>query len=112
MSTAAIQLAHAAGLEVFVTSRSEDKRARVLQLGADAAFETGARLHARWMPSLNPSARPHGVIPSNPYVREELSPFAARLLATSRVQSLRESSSRIFECRAIPWAPVRISHVC
>ena len=44
MSTAAIQLAHAAGLEVFVTSRSEDKRARVLQLGADAAFETGARL--------------------------------------------------------------------
>ena len=68
--------------------------------------------HARRMPSLNPSARPHGVIPSNPYVREELSPFAARLLATSRVQSLRESSSRIFECRAIPWAPVRISHVC
>ena len=44
VSTAAIQLAHAAGLEVFVTSRSEDKRARVLQLGADAAFETGARL--------------------------------------------------------------------
>ena len=41
VSTAAIQLAHAAGLEVFVTSRSEDKRARVLQLGADAAFETG-----------------------------------------------------------------------
>ena len=68
--------------------------------------------HARRMPSLNPSARPHGVIPSNPYVREEPSPFAARLLATSRVQSLRESSSRIFECRAIPWAPVRISHVC
>ena len=111
VSTAAIQLAHAAGLEVFVTSRSEDKRARVLQLGADAAFETGARLRARRMPSLNPSAR-HMESFRQIVRREELSPFAARLLATSRVQSLRESSSRIFECRAIPWAPVRISHVC
>lgn len=44
VATAAIQLAHAAGLEVFVTSRSEDKRARALALGADAAFEPGARL--------------------------------------------------------------------
>ena len=112
MSTAAIQLAHAAGLEVFVTSRSEDKRARVLQLGADAAFETGARLPRKADAVIESVGAAHGVIPSNPYVREELSPFAARLLATSRVQSLRESSSRIFECRAIPWAPVRISHVC
>lgn len=44
VSTAAIQLAHAAGLEVFVTSRSEDKRNRALEIGADAAFESGARL--------------------------------------------------------------------
>ncbi|MBT1172333.1 zinc-binding dehydrogenase [Bifidobacterium sp. MA2] len=44
VSTAAIQLAHAAGLEVFVTSRSSDKRERALDLGADAVFETGARL--------------------------------------------------------------------
>lgn len=44
VSTAVIQLAHAAGLEVFVTSRSEAKRARAMQLGADAAFELGARL--------------------------------------------------------------------
>ena len=43
VSTAAIQLAHAAGLEVFVTSRSEEKRDRAIAIGADAAFETGAR---------------------------------------------------------------------
>lgn len=44
VSTAAIQLAHAAGLEVFVTSRSEAKRGKALALGADAAFEACARL--------------------------------------------------------------------
>lgn len=44
VSTAAIQLAHAAGLEVFVTSRSEARRAKAMELGADAAFESGARL--------------------------------------------------------------------
>ena len=44
VSTAAVQLAHAAGLEVFVTSRDETKRERALVLGADAAFEAGARL--------------------------------------------------------------------
>ena len=44
VSTAAIAMAHAAGLEVFVTSRDEGKRAGALAIGADAAFETGARL--------------------------------------------------------------------
>lgn len=44
VSSAAIQLAHAAGLEVFVTSRSADKRERALELGADMAVESGARL--------------------------------------------------------------------
>lgn len=44
VATAAIQLAHAAGLEVFVTSRSEAKREKAQALGADAAFENGARL--------------------------------------------------------------------
>lgn len=44
VSTAVIQMAHAAGLEVFVTSRSEERRVRALGLGADAVFEPGARL--------------------------------------------------------------------
>ena len=73
VSTAAIQLAHAAGLEVFVTSRSEDKRDRAVALGADAAFESGARLPrkvdaviesvgaATWSHSVK-SVRPGGTI--------------------------------------------------
>jgi NADPH:quinone reductase-like Zn-dependent oxidoreductase len=44
VATACILLGSAAGLRVWVTSRDEAKRARALELGADAAFETGARL--------------------------------------------------------------------
>jgi NADPH:quinone reductase-like Zn-dependent oxidoreductase len=47
LATAAIQLAAAAGLRVWTTSRDEDKRARSLELGADQAFESGARLPER-----------------------------------------------------------------
>ena len=73
VSTAAIQLAHAAGLEVFVTSRSEEKRDRASAIGADAAFETGTRLPhkvdaviesvgaATWSHSVK-SVRPGGTI--------------------------------------------------
>ncbi len=73
VSTAAIQLAHAAGLEVFITSRSEDKREKALALGADAVFESGARLPrkvdaviesvgaATWSHSVK-SVRPGGTI--------------------------------------------------
>jgi len=47
VATAAIVLAHAAGIEVSVTSRSEQKRARALELGATTAIETGGRLARR-----------------------------------------------------------------
>jgi NADPH:quinone reductase-like Zn-dependent oxidoreductase len=47
VATAAIALAHAAGIRVFATSRSEDKRDRATGLGADGAFEPGARLPDR-----------------------------------------------------------------
>jgi NADPH:quinone reductase-like Zn-dependent oxidoreductase len=47
VATAAIQLADAMGFQVWVTSRDEAKRDRAIELGADAAFETGARLPAR-----------------------------------------------------------------
>ena len=47
VATAAIVLAGAAGARVWVTARSEDKRAEALELGADAAFEPGARLPER-----------------------------------------------------------------
>ena len=73
VSTAAIQLAHAAGLEVFVTSREADKRAKALRIGANAALEIGARLPrkvdaviesvgaATWSHSVK-SVRPGGTI--------------------------------------------------
>ena len=47
VATAAIALARAAGLQVWATSRSEDKRKRALDLGAHAVFESGARLPGR-----------------------------------------------------------------
>ena len=73
VSTAAIQLAQAAGLEVFVTSREADKRAKALKLGVHAAFEIGARLPSKvdaviesvgaatWSHSMK-SVRPGGTI--------------------------------------------------
>ena len=45
--TALVQLGRAAGLRVWVTGRSEAKRALALELGAHAAFEPGARLPER-----------------------------------------------------------------
>ncbi|GAA3116259.1 zinc-binding dehydrogenase [Streptosporangium carneum] len=47
VATALIVLGRAGGYRVWVTSRSEEKRARALALGADQAFESGARLPER-----------------------------------------------------------------
>ena len=47
VATALIVLAHAAGIRTWVTSRSERKRDQAMQLGADQAFEPGARLPER-----------------------------------------------------------------
>ncbi|MBV9024775.1 MAG: zinc-binding dehydrogenase [Streptomycetaceae bacterium] len=47
VATAAIVLGKAAGLRVFATSRDETKRKRAEDLGAQAAFEPGARLPHR-----------------------------------------------------------------
>jgi len=47
VATALIALGRQAGIRVWATSRSEDKRARTLELGAEAAFEPGARLPER-----------------------------------------------------------------
>ena len=72
LATAAILLGAAAGLEVVVTSRSEERRARALELGAAAAVESGARVprvdvvlesvgKATWSHSVR-SVRPGGTI--------------------------------------------------
>jgi NADPH:quinone reductase-like Zn-dependent oxidoreductase len=47
VATAAIALARAAGIRVWATSRSEDKRERARSWGAHEVFEPGARLPAR-----------------------------------------------------------------
>ena len=47
VSTALIVLGTAAGVRVWITSRSAQKRARALELGADRAFESGERLPER-----------------------------------------------------------------
>lgn len=47
VATALIVLGSTAGYRVWATSRSEDKRRHAVELGADQAFETGARLPER-----------------------------------------------------------------
>ena len=47
VSTALVVLARSLGLRVWVTSRDEARRTHAVELGADAAFESGARLPER-----------------------------------------------------------------
>ena len=47
VSTALITLGRAAGMQVWVTGRTEQKRALATELGAHAVFESGARLPER-----------------------------------------------------------------
>ena len=47
VATALTVLGSASGIRVWVTGRSEEKRAHALELGADQAFEPGARLPER-----------------------------------------------------------------
>jgi NADPH:quinone reductase-like Zn-dependent oxidoreductase len=73
VATALTVIASSAGIRVWVTGRSEEKRARALELGASAVFEPGARLpervdsvmettgQATWAHSLR-SLRPGGSI--------------------------------------------------
>jgi NADPH:quinone reductase-like Zn-dependent oxidoreductase len=73
VATALILLGRAAGFRVWATSRSEAKQERAVQLGADQAFPSGARLpervdavletvgEATWAHSLR-SLRPGGTI--------------------------------------------------
>jgi NADPH:quinone reductase-like Zn-dependent oxidoreductase len=73
VATALIELGRAAGYRIWVTGRSEEKRQAALALGADQAFESGARLpervdgvmetvgEATWSHSVR-SLKPGGVI--------------------------------------------------
>ena len=73
VATAAIALGRAAGLRVWATSRSEEKRARALEFGAHATFASDERLPERvdavietvgkatWAASIR-AVRPGGVV--------------------------------------------------
>lgn len=73
VSTALVELGKAAGIRVWVTGRSESKRAIAASLGADATFEPGTRLPERvdavfetvgkatWSHSLK-SLKPGGIV--------------------------------------------------
>ncbi|MGQ0479942.1 MAG: zinc-binding dehydrogenase [Pseudonocardia sp.] len=73
VATALVQLGRAAGLRVWVTGRSADKRARAEKLGAHATFDSGARLpekvdgvfetvgEATWSHSLR-ALKPGGIV--------------------------------------------------
>ncbi|WP_029291446.1 Zn-dependent alcohol dehydrogenase [Cellulomonas sp. HZM] len=72
LATAAVALGAAAGLEMVVTSRDEERRARALALGAASAVEPGARVgrvdvvlesvgRATWSHSIR-SVRPGGIV--------------------------------------------------
>jgi NADPH:quinone reductase-like Zn-dependent oxidoreductase len=47
VATACIAMARAAGYRVYATARTEEKQAKALELGAHAAFPSGARLPER-----------------------------------------------------------------
>jgi NADPH:quinone reductase-like Zn-dependent oxidoreductase len=73
VATALVELGSAAGYRMWVTGRTEEKRAAALALGAEQAFESGARLpervdgvmesvgEATWSHSIK-SLRPGGVV--------------------------------------------------
>ncbi len=73
VATALLALGHAAGYRMWATARSEAKRARALEIGAEAVFEPGTRLPekvdavmetvgaATWSHSIR-SLRPGGTI--------------------------------------------------
>ena len=112
VSTAAVQLAHAAGLEVFVTSRDETKRERALALGADAAFEAGARLPRKVdavIESVGAATWGIRCVPCAPVARLR---SAVPPPATSRAPNSPACSSRTYACRATRWARARISPAC
>jgi NADPH:quinone reductase-like Zn-dependent oxidoreductase len=64
VATALTVLGSAAGARIWVTSRSQDKREQALKLGAEQAFEAGARLPERVdlvMETVGEATWPHSV---------------------------------------------------
>ncbi len=112
VATALTTLATAAGIRVWVTSRSEEKRARALELGADQAFESEARLpervdavmettgQATWRHSLR-SLKPGGTVVISGVTTGDAPPaelsriFFLQLTVTGSTMGTREELERL-----------------
>jgi NADPH:quinone reductase-like Zn-dependent oxidoreductase len=124
VATALIVLGRAAGFRVWATSRSEEKRARALELGAHAVFESGARLPERvdavmetvgaatWAHSLK-SLRPEGTIVISGATSGAMPPaelnrifFLQLRIVGSTMGSLEELKALVRLCEATGVRPV------
>ncbi|MBW8806883.1 MAG: zinc-binding dehydrogenase [Catenulisporales bacterium] len=124
VATALIVLGRAAGFRVWATSRSEEKRARALELGAHAAFESGARLPERvdavmetvgaatWAHSVR-SLRPEGTIVISGATSGTMPPaelnrifFLQLRIVGSTMGSLEELKALVRLCEATGVRPV------
>src|SRR4051794_32638472 len=125
VATALIRLGSAAGFRVWATSRDEAKRARAVKLGADQAFETGARLPQRvdavmetvgaatWSHSLK-SLRPGGTVVisgatsgPNPSATELNRIFFLQLRVVGSTMGTRDELERLVRfCRLTGVRPV------
>ncbi|NUR27449.1 MAG: zinc-binding dehydrogenase, partial [Catenulispora sp.] len=124
VATALIVLARAAGFRVWATSRSEEKRARALELGAHAVFESGARLpervdavmetvgQATWSHSVK-SLRPEGTIVISGATSGAMPPaeltrifFLQLRVVGSTMGSLEELKALVRMCEATGVRPV------
>jgi NADPH:quinone reductase-like Zn-dependent oxidoreductase len=125
VATALIRLGSAAGFRVWVTSRDEVKQARALELGADQAFASGARLPQRvdavletvgaatWSHSLK-SLRPGGTVVlsgatsgPNPAATELNRIFFLQLRVVGSTMGTRDELERLVSfCRLTGVRPV------
>jgi NADPH:quinone reductase-like Zn-dependent oxidoreductase len=125
VATALIRLGSTAGFRVWVTSRHEDRQARALELGADRAFASGARLPERvdavmetvgaatWAHSLR-SLRPGGIVVisgatsgPNPSATELNRVFFLQLRIVGSTMGTREELERLIRfCELTGVRPV------
>ncbi|MGN6300924.1 MAG: zinc-binding dehydrogenase, partial [Angustibacter sp.] len=128
VATALVALGSAAGYRMWVTSRDEAKRAKALELGADQAFESGARLPERvdgvmetvgkatWSHSVK-SLKPGGVIVTCGATSGDAPPaeltriFFLQLSVVGSTMGTRDELDRLMRLCAVTGVRPLIDHV-
>jgi NADPH:quinone reductase-like Zn-dependent oxidoreductase len=128
VATALVALGSAAGYRMWVTSRDEGKRAKAIELGADQAFESGARLPERvdgvmetvgkatWSHSVK-SLKPGGVIvtcgaTSGDAAAAELTRiFFLQLSVVGSTMGTRDELDRLMRLCAVTGVRPLVDHV-